>query len=40
MGSFYTLDEYFYWISRSDLGAFMYVYINFIQISNINNFIP
>jgi hypothetical protein len=23
MGSFYTLDEYFYWISRSDVGTFM-----------------
>jgi len=23
MGSFYTLDEYFDWISRSDLGTFI-----------------
>jgi len=23
MGSFYTLDEYFNWISRSDLGTFI-----------------
>ena len=39
MGSFYTL-EYFAWISRSELRTFMYLYINFIQILNINNFIP
>jgi len=27
MSSFYTLDEYFDWISRSDLGSFMIWYI-------------
>jgi hypothetical protein len=32
MGSFYTLDEYFDWISRSYLGTLYTFYINFINM--------
>ena len=39
MGSFYTLNEYFEWISRK-WSWYVYVTINFIQTLNKNNFIP
>jgi len=39
MGSFYTLDEYFDWISRSDLGSFIQILHKFYTNFYSQNFL-